>query len=102
MLNKSLLYQLGLFLSSLILLLQIPSQAQGELPIPVLNQTPQLSSQSYRVVESRRIGNLVYAPILLDGREVFQIASPVSSNSSNSDLSIDFRVNQVENQLKAG
>jgi small conductance mechanosensitive channel len=101
MLNKSLLYQLGLFLSSLILLLQIPSQAQGELPIPVLNQTPQLSSQSYRVVESRRIGNLVYAPILLDGREVFQIASPVSSNSSNSDLSIDFRVNQVENQLKA-
>jgi len=85
---------------ALFLTISLPEIVKGQININTNPNPEQSIVNSFRSVETRRIGNIVYAPIILDGREVFTIASPASATDKDI-LSIDFRVNQIENQLKA-
>jgi small conductance mechanosensitive channel len=92
-----------LIITTIFMVLVLPEIAQGQINITTSNSNSSSSlDASFRAVDTKRIGNILYAPIILDGQEIFYVASPFSAQADNADgLAIDFRVNQIENQLRA-
>jgi len=92
-----------LIITIIFVVLVFPEVAQGQINITTSSSNSSSSLEaSFRAVDTKRIGNILYAPIILDGEEIFYVASPFSAQADNTDgLAIDFRVNQIENQLRA-
>ena len=95
-----------LFISTLTFLLISISitKALGEdtqLPIPKgllkVSELTELEAQ----ISSRRVGNLIFAPVNIDGREVFRVAAEVSEESKDQQVEslLKRRVNLIESKI---
>jgi small conductance mechanosensitive channel len=76
--------------------------AQGQLPsVPQLKNSQSVSPSWLLPIPTKKLGNLVYAPARLDGRDLFDIAAPFRLSDEKIDLSLEFRIYQIESALYA-
>jgi hypothetical protein len=71
-----------LIITTIFMVLVFPEIAQGQINITTSNSNSGSSlDASFRAVDTKRIGNILYAPIILDGQEIFYVASPFSAQA---------------------